>query len=288
MPLSRNFPNIVCLLLVCLLTAAASAKVAAQGAAVIAPGGGELSQRYAELLTEELRSGGRVIDTGMAETAFRALEIETPFNMTADDARRSAAAIGCRVMVLINAGSTPRTSLEKGTYHEAYAAIYVVSGRSGKLVHWRLWSFESKDAGAAEKELAGSARPAASEIWAAVGRENDDEAGQASTGPITEVPAENSPDAAQFRPPQPYVRIKPVYTETAFLYGIQAVVEAEADIAADGRVLRTAIVRWAGFGLDDAVEAAIRKMDWMPGSRRGKPLAVRVLLRYNFKKIEKE
>jgi hypothetical protein len=48
------------------------------------------------------------------------------------------------------------------------------------------------------------------------------------------------------------------------------------------------IVRWAGFGLEEAVERAVRSMNWRPAMRNGKALPMRVLLRYNFRKVEKD
>jgi hypothetical protein len=86
----------------------------------------------------------------------------------------------------------------------------------------------------------------------------------------------------------PYLRIKPEYTNTAFLYDVKATVDAEVSIDAGGNVKRVDIVRWAGFGLDEAVIDAVNKMNWRRGERNGKPLAMRVLLRYNFTKIEKD
>ncbi|MEO8042966.1 MAG: energy transducer TonB, partial [Acidobacteriota bacterium] len=83
-------------------------------------------------------------------------------------------------------------------------------------------------------------------------------------------------------------RIKPDYTTTAFLYDVRATIDVEADVDSDGRILSTRIVRWAGFGLEDSVEKAIRSMNWRPAMRGGKPLPMRVLLRYNFTKVDKE
>jgi len=56
----------------------------------------------------------------------------------------------------------------------------------------------------------------------------------------------------------------------------------------NGRILDTEIVRWAGFSLDEAVDKTIRQMNWKPADRNGKTLPMRVLLRYNFRKIEEQ
>jgi TonB family protein len=74
----------------------------------------------------------------------------------------------------------------------------------------------------------------------------------------------------------------------ASLYFVEATVDIEIEVDETGKLLKTEIVRWAGFGLDESVTDAIRKMNWRPASRNGKTLPLRVLLRYNFKKLEKE
>ncbi len=54
----------------------------------------------------------------------------------------------------------------------------------------------------------------------------------------------------------------------------------------NGKILKVETARWAGFGLDEAVAENVRQMNWRPATRNGKALPIRVLLRYNFKKIE--
>ena len=60
--------------------------------------------------------------------------------------------------------------------------------------------------------------------------------------------------------------------------------DAEVEVGAGGEVGRVEIVRWAGFGLDDSVVSTIRQMHFRPATRDGQPVAVRVLLRYNFRR----
>jgi hypothetical protein len=103
---------------------------------------------------------------------------------------------------------------------------------------------------------------------------------------LAELPDEASPDAKNFRSPLPYRRLKPEYTSVANLYAVTATVDATVDLDETGKVLRVEITRWAGYGLDESVEETIRKMQWRSATRDGKPLPIRVLLRYNFKKIE--
>jgi len=74
----------------------------------------------------------------------------------------------------------------------------------------------------------------------------------------------------------------------AFLYDVKGTVEVMVDLDDKGNIIKTEIARWAGFGLDESVIDAVRKMNWRPAERNGKPLPTHFLLRYNFKKSEKE
>jgi hypothetical protein len=65
-------------------------------------------------------------------------------------------------------------------------------------------------------------------------------------------------------------------------------VEIVIDADASGRIMRTEITRWAGYGLDESVDKTVRAMNWRPAERNGKSLPMRFLVRYNFKKIDKE
>ena len=105
---------------------------------------------------------------------------------------------------------------------------------------------------------------------------------------IETIPEAGTPAGKDFRPPVPYKRLKPEYTSLAFLYDARATVDILIDLDEKGNIMRTEITRWAGFGLDESVERAVRQMNWRPAERNGKPLPMRFLVRYNFKKIEKE
>ena len=104
---------------------------------------------------------------------------------------------------------------------------------------------------------------------------------------IEEMPADGTPGALNFRSPIPYLRIKPEYTAIASFYDVAATVEIELTLASDGSILAADVVRWAGFGLDGSALKAVRSMQWRPAERNGKTLPIRVLLRYNFKKLER-
>lgn len=254
--------------------------------AVIAPDKSELSARLADAVINRLE--GDIVDRLAAETAFATLGIETPFNQTIEEARRAGRVIGADVIVLIHAEIVRRSSFGRDKYFEAAAAVYVVSSRTGRLAEWFLAAAE-KDT---EKEAAEALLGQAPDIAARV-RESGIVAVREDIS--IERPDElpglviiDTPAAAGVRPPMPYRRIRPDYTTEASRFRLQATVDAEVDIDAEGRVARIEFTRWAGYGLEASVEKAIRSMNWRPSERNGKPLPARVLLRYNFTKVERE
>jgi hypothetical protein len=260
----------------------------AQRVAVIAPDGDSKSTALAERLSDELRPAFRMVDVSLAASAFASTGLENRYNLATEDAKRVGAVVGSDLFVLVRWGSQPRLSLAKGEYHEVFAAIFVVSSRTGRLEHFGIRSFESKAAIDAEElfnaGIGKAVQDLKNEIRAAYHRdiERSEIKGSAT------VPDEETAAAEGLRTPVPYRRIRPEYTPEAHLYDVRATVDIEVDIADDGRILLANIVRWAGYGLDESVEKAVRSMNWRPAERRGRPLPMRVLLRYNFTKAEKE
>ena len=59
------------------------------------------------------------------------------------------------------------------------------------------------------------------------------------------------------------------------------------DLDADGEVTRAEVVRWAGYGLDESTINTIQQLHFTPAKRDDKPMRLRVLLRYNFRRGEK-
>lgn len=259
----------------------------AQRVAIITPEKSPQTNGYSLGLAEKLGEKIRVLDPGMSESGYRSTGIETPFNLSASESKRLASVLGCDLLLIIRTGIQRRMSFSKDDYFEAFAVSYLVSGRTGRLVDWRLNSFEAESADKAEGLLAKSIEARADKVIRAAASAINEELTQKPVSVLEEVPAEGSPGTKNFRPPVPYKRIKPDYTKIAYLYDARATVEIEVDIDADGTILRTDIVRWAGYGLDESVTDVVRKMNWRPAERNGKPLPMRVLLRYNFTKVEK-
>ncbi|HEV7701425.1 MAG TPA: energy transducer TonB, partial [Pyrinomonadaceae bacterium] len=180
-----------------------------------------------------------------------------------------------------------RSSFDRPEYYEAYAAVYLVSTRSGRLVLWKNEKHEAATADKAQSELNASAAEIASEISGTAKAITAAELAEPAPMPIEEPPDDASPLAKNFKPPIPYRRIKPEYTAEAAFYDLTATVEMTIDLDADGRIMRTEITRWAGYGLDESVEKVVRAMNWRPAERSGKTLPMRFFVRYNFRKVEK-
>lgn len=161
--------------------------------------------------------------------------------------------------------------------------MYVVNSKTGMLASWNIVSY----AGLEDRPehllfmIPSQAKYATNMI-------KGGEGSLTATRNVTLLPDQDSPDSKAFRSPVPYRRIRPEYTRTAYLYDVTATVEATVDLDENGKITNLAITRWAGYELDESVEKAIRSMNWRPAEKNGKPLPIRFLLRYNFKKIEKD
>jgi len=259
-----------------------------QKVAVLSPAQTPLATAYSARLSDGLATRFNVLDRDMSDAASRSVSIDDPFNLSIETSKNIGAVIGCDYFVLLRTGTLRRVSLNRPDYFEAFATAYVVSARTGRLVIWKLKKAEAETADKAEERLLSSSESLAGEISNDLPKTANAESTESVFQLLEEVPADGTPAAKNFRAPVPYRRIAPENPTLAYLYGVKATVEIQVDLDVDGRILRTEIVRWAGFGLDEAVDAAVRKMNWRPAERGGKTLPIRFLLRYNFKKIEKE
>jgi hypothetical protein len=262
--------------------------VTSQKLAILTPEKTGQNAQFVPELEKAFEKKHSVLDNDLSESAYRSVNPETPFNMPSETARNLGAVIGCDYFLLVRSGNQRRTSLEKSSYFEAFAAVFVVSSRTGRLVFWRLQKFEAPAPAEADGLLSNSADGLAVEISGRLKAVTTEELAEKPARKLEEMPADGTPEAKAFRPPMPYKRIKPEYTSTAYLYSVAATVDVLLDVDESGNILHLEIARWAGYGLDEAVTDAVRKMNWRAGERNGNSLPVRVLLRYNFKKIEKE
>lgn len=99
---------------------------------------------------------------------------------------------------------------------------------------------------------------------------------EAQEAPETEAaaPVLVPPGLAQF--------VEATYPSAAEAEGLEATVELEITIGADGLVTEARVVTEAGHGFDEAALAAVERFVFTPASRDGEPIPARIRYRYVF------
>lgn len=295
----RCFPII---LIVCALSTSAAAQTNAQPlrVALLDFGATQMGKRAADTLSVAFSTYNSLLLVDREESRAAALGAgyAGSLNMTLQEARDLGGAIGSDFYITGDAQTLRRSSSEKPTYYEAYASVFIVSARTGKLIMWDRPSFEASSPDEAEKSLlkALSERAGvyANAIKGAQDAERSEHAERLERIAAAAVPViEDAPDdeaAAEregLRLPQPYRRLRPAYPETASRAEAEATVDVQLEIDTEGEVTRASIVRWAGFGLDEAALGVVRQLHFRPARRNGVAVPMRVLLRYNFRRPPK-
>lgn len=251
--------------------------------AILTTENNELSDSIIAKLEAALSTNYKIIDSSLAKSALKAQNFENPFNLSLQQAKNLGNAIGCNFYVLIKTESISRTSLEKGTYVETYAAFFLISSRTGRLLSWHLLKAEAQKKDTSTEKFFSILDKFLTQFVTEIQSAGDYDLKMQE---VARFPEFN--ESIQIRPPMPYRRITPEYPEIARAYLIAATIDAAVDIDEKGNVVNVEILRWAGFGLEEAVIKVIRAMNWRPGEVNKKTLPLRILLRYNFKKTKDE
>ena len=240
-------------------------------------------------------------DPSQVQTALAGIKHDGSINMSKDEARRLGAAIGCDFFISGKAEVFTRSDRENEEHEEAFAGVMIFDSRTGALAVFDFVNERASTKGAALAALIHSlsARVAvyvermnqfriARE--ATPGQINSSGAGEGRPRDIERV--EDMPDTesalgADFKAPEFLNRVKPEYTNEADRADIAATVEAVAVFRANGEVGEIEITRWAGFGLDESAERAIRQLKFKPATRDGRLVSVRASIRYNFRRVDK-
>jgi len=296
-------PNPRQLLLTVVACALLPSAVAAQAVARVAVldfGGTETGVRASEKLARALGSeqGLALADREESRAAARGAGYAGSLNMTLDEARDLGGTLGSEFYVTGDAQTLRRSPFSGPHYFEAYASVFVVSSRTGRLVMWDRPSFEAASPAEAEKTLLEELGRRGARYAEAIRRARESESrerAQAAERAGASLPViEDAPDdeaaaeRAGLRLPQPYRRLRPAYTDEAARAEAEATVDVRLLIDEGGEVARAEVVRWAGFGLDEAAAATASQLHFTPARLNGAPVPVRVLLRYNFRKPAKE
>ncbi|HEY0323239.1 MAG TPA: TonB family protein [Pyrinomonadaceae bacterium] len=290
--------RIACVLLfLCVIVAACEAQTTTRRTtvAVLDFGETETGRRAADKLWQTMTGEKefKFSDREEAQAAARGHGYAGSLNMTLEEARELGASMGADFFITGDAQTLRRSPSTGDSYYEAYASIFLVSSRTGRLIIWERPSYQAATPDAALelllRELGGG--EIRYQMTIAIRRALVDEmqmraqAVGRSAPLIEEAPDDATSASAQgLRLPLPYRRLRPPYPETAARAEAIATVDVEVDIDADGEVSRVEVVRWAGFGLDEATVNTVRQMHFRPALRDNEPIPMRVLLRYNFRK----
>jgi TonB family protein len=235
-----------------------------------------------------------IIDRDESCAAARGAGYNGSLNMSLQEARDLGGAIGCDFYITGDAQTLRRSSSARPVYYEAYASVFIVSARTGRLVLWDRPTFEAASPEKAEKSLLDELNVRAAHYADSIRQTQEaerTERAQAIERAAAQLPTiEDAPEdetaaaRAGIRLPQPYRRLRPVYPETAARADAEATVDVQVEIDVSGEVANVLVVRWAGFGLDEASVSTVRQLHFRPAMRDGAPVPMRVLLRYNFRR----
>jgi len=232
-----------------------------------------------------------LVDRDLAQAAARGVGYSGSLNLTLQEARDLGAAIGCDFYFTGDAQTVRRSPSTGSPYFEAYAAVFLVSSRSGRLIVWERPSSEGATAEQAEQALLAQISNTESRrhIQMSLKKAQQGEISQLQisnerdTPLIEEAPATEN-EQSGLRLPRPYRRLRPAYPDSAARADAEGTVDVLLDLDKDGEVRRVEVARWAGFGLDEATVNTVRQLHFFPAHRDGVPIPMRVLLRYNFRK----
>lgn len=268
--------------------------------AILDFGGDASAARTTDELSGALAFGDEkrhFVNRDLARTAARGAGYQGSLNLTLEEARDIGRSIGCDLFFAGRAETLRRSASKDRTYYEAYAAVFLISTRTGRLVMFDFADAEAANAAEAQDKLRRTVKERATRYRTIIFRTFEDEklatlraaesAGTDDTAPLVEDATTDDETLTDgLRLPQPYRRVSPIYTEQAARAGVEATVDVAVEIGADGEPGTIEVRRWAGFGLDETVAAAVRAMHFRPAVRHATKEAVplRVLLRYNFKR----
>jgi TonB family protein len=257
--------------------------------------GRRVSEKLARIISSASSKGGAtneflVVDRDQSRAAAVGTGLHQSLNLSLEEARSLGSAIGCDFFFIGDAQTLRRSPSDGPIYFEAYASIFLVSARTGKLIRWERLEFRRPTQLDAEQALLGSLSTEGTrnryhlDIRRAVEDERSTRARAIDAGtPVIEV-MNDEETGGSVRAPRPYRRLKPPYPEMAARDQVEATVDVLADIDAKGVVGHIEIVRWAGYGLDESVMNTVKQINFFPAQRDGVPIPMRVLLRYNFRK----
>src|SRR5215208_513512 len=234
----------------------------------------------AETIRNQFRASGDflVVDADLSRAAAKGIGYSGSLNLTVTEARDLGAALATEFYIVGDAQTLRRSSSQAPIYYESYCSIFLVSARTGRLLSWERPGFEHAEATRSEAQLSQylSDEALTRRLVGTIKKSQEDERIQRTIFTTSAEPLiEEAPDdekAAEvqgIRLPRPYRRLRPEYPQTAARADAEATVDLVVDVGADGEVGDVQVVRWAGFGLDEATVATVRQLHFFPAMRNG-------------------
>ncbi|HKP47277.1 MAG TPA: energy transducer TonB [Pyrinomonadaceae bacterium] len=262
--------------------------------AVVDFGNSEFARTAADTVAATLiKANATVLDRDQVRAAARGAGYNGSLNMSLSEARTLGETIGSDFMLLGDAQTLRRSPSSGPVYYESYASVFAVSSRTGKLITWERPNFRASDQKSAERALLDELAKGTlvGRLFSAINEAEQDERAERALFVDSETPViEEAPDdeklaeAEGLRLPKPFRRFVPAYPDSAAAAEAEAMVDVVVDLDSRGEITHSEVVRWAGFGLDQATLETVRRLHFFPAMRNGTAMPIRVLLRYNFRK----
>jgi TonB family protein len=238
------------------------------------------TREFALTLESALGNSFKFSDRELTAQAIHSASDVNLFNLTLESARNIGAGIGCDFYFILRSENLRRSSSKKDKYYEAYVVLFFVDARTGNLLGWKHLSTEADEAVSADTSLTVLFKNFVPELTGILKAAAVRERAAVFDTTIYEI---DGGSGQTLRTPLPFQRFSPASTPLAQQLRVEAVVDIEVAIDAKGYITATRIMRWAGFGLDEAVTETVKKMNFRPAILDEKPIPARFLLRYNFR-----
>jgi TonB family protein len=229
----------------------------------------------------------RLLAPAQVKPAVAASGYDGSINLTTEEAKHLGAAIGCDFFIIGKTDSATRSERAGEAHEETFIGVLIVDGRSGALSLFDFILQKATRRQDAEREAAQSlSQQTARYIEPMMGSRVVRNLSNNSGGEVVEdLPDAESAAGAGFKAPEFLNRVKPEFTDSADRADVNATVEAKVIFRASGEIGDIEIIRWAGFGLEDAAIQAIRQLKFKPATRNGQPVSTRAVIRYNFRRV---
>jgi TonB family protein len=224
-----------------------------------------------------------VTDPDLVRTAVSGSGWNGSLNLTQDEARWLGLTIGCDFYLTGTARLFRRIITDNQFYFEAIAGVFVVETRTGKLQHFAFIRTRADDEATARRQFRQQFQQhwqTISPLLTEIARKKGERIQPPGTASLEMI--DGDAQATNVSQPVFFQRLKPDYTEQAAALSVAATVDLQVVFQADGKAGEIEVVRWAGFGLEEAAMATVRQLRFKPAERDGKSLSFRALVRYNF------